>query len=139
MLARCIQSISDIKYREINLQRGQFTFLTRICECPGTNLIELSNILKVDKATTTKVVQKLMKENYVLRERNDADKRGWHLFPSIKAQEIYQYIIEEENRNIEVCFTGFSIEEKDNVYQLLKRMRENIEQDWKKLKNHKKI
>lgn len=137
MLARCIQSISDIKYREIRLQRGQFIFLTRICESPGINLIELSNILKVDKATTTKATQKLMEENYVLRERNSADKRMWHLFPSTSAQEIYPYIIQEENRNIESCFTGFSSEEKDIVYQLLKRMRENIEQDWKEQKNYK--
>lgn len=137
MLARCIQSISDIKYREINLQRGQFIFLTRICENPGINLIELSNMLKVDKATTTKAIQKLMKENYVLRKRNDEDKRGWHLFPSAKAQEIYSYIIQEENRNIDVCFTGLSAEERDLAYQLLKRMRENIEHDWKELKNYK--
>lgn len=137
MLARCIQSISDIKFRKIKLQRGQFIFLTRICEYPGINLIDLSNILKVDKATTTKAVQKLMKENYVLRERNDADKRGWHLFPSVKAQEVYQYIIQEENRNIEICFTGLSRAERDTVYQLLRRMRENIEQDWKEIKNHK--
>lgn len=137
MLARCIQSISDIKFREIKLQRGQFIFLTRICEYPGINLVDLSNILKVDKATTTKAVQKLMKENYVLRARNDTDKRGWHLFPSIKAQEVYQYIIQEENRNIEICFTGLSLEERDNIYLLLKRMRENIEQDWKELKNYK--
>lgn len=137
MLARCIQSISDIKYREIRLQRGQFIFLTRICECPGINLIELSNILKVDKATTTKAIQKLMEENYVVRERNHSDKRMWHLFPSSTAQEIYPYIIQEENRNIEICFNGFSPEEKDTVYQLLKKMRENVEQDWKELKRHK--
>jgi len=137
MLARCIQSISDIKYREINLQRGQFIFLTRICESPGVNLIELSNILKVDKATTTKVVQKLMKENYVLRERHEADKRGWYLYPSVKAKEVYQYIIQEENKNIEICFTGLGLEERDTVYQLLTRMRENIEQNWKKVKNYK--
>lgn len=137
MLARCIQSISDINFREINLQRGQFTFLTRICENPGVNLMELSNLLKVDKATTTKAVQKLLKEDYVMRERNQEDKRGWHLFPSMKAKEIYPYIIQEENRNIEICFTGLSLEERETVYQLLKRMRENIEHDWKELKNYK--
>lgn len=137
MLARCIQSISDIKYREIRLQRGQFIFLTRICECPGINLIELSNILKVDKATTTKAIQKLMEENYVLRERNNIDKRMWHLFPSSMALEVYPYIIQEENRNIDICFNGFSSEEKETVYQLMKRMRENVELDWKELKKYK--
>ncbi|SMC48948.1 MarR family winged helix-turn-helix transcriptional regulator [Sporomusa malonica] len=130
-LARCIQSISDIKFREIKLQRGQFIFLTRICEYPGINLIDLSNILKVDKTTTTKAVQKLMDEGYVLRERSDEDKRMWHLFPSAKAQNVYSYLIEEENRNIECCFTGFSPEDRETVLKLLKRMRENIEQDWK--------
>lgn len=137
MVARCIQSISDIKYREFELQRGQFIFLTRICEYPGINLIELSNILKVDKATTTKAIQKLIKENYVLRERDDTDKRMWHLFPSLKATEIYTYIIQEENRNIEICFKGLNPEERHTVYQLLKKMRENIEQDWKELKSYK--
>jgi len=137
MLARCIQSISDIKFREIKLQRGQFIFLTRICECPGVNLVEISNILKVDKATTTKAVQKLMDENYVRRERGNDDKRMWHLFPSAKAKEAYSYIIQEENQNIESCFNGFNLEEKEAVFQLLKKMRENIEQDWKELKNFK--
>jgi len=137
MLARCVQSISDIKFREIKLQRGQFVFLTRICEQKGINLIDLSNILKVDKATTTKAVQKLMEEGYVRRERNAEDKRMWHLFPSLKAEKVYQTIIEEENRNIENCFSGFTASEKENAYGLLKRMRENMEQDWKKQKTLK--
>ncbi|SDF20794.1 MarR family winged helix-turn-helix transcriptional regulator [Sporomusa acidovorans] len=136
-LARCIQSISDIQYRNYNLQRGQFIFLTRICEHPGINLIELSHILKVDKATTTKAVQKLMQENYIVRERDRADKRMWHLFPSTKAKEVYPCIIEEENRYIEICFQGFTQKEKDHVGRLLKKMRENIEQEWKALKSYK--
>lgn len=137
MLARCIQSISDIKFRELKLQRGQFVFLTRICEKPGINLVELSDILKVDKATTTRAIQKLMDEGYVRRERSSEDKRMLHLFPSTKAQKIYSCIIDEENRNIENCFLGFSSAEKETIYCLLKRMRENIEQDWRESKTFK--
>lgn len=137
MLARCIQSISDIKFRELKLQRGQFIFLTRICEYPGLSLVELSSLLKVDKATTTKAIQKLIAENYVIKERDSVDKRMWHLYPSAKAKANYPYIIDEENRNIESCFAGFSEQEKETVYLLLKRMREGIELDWKQLKSGK--
>lgn len=137
MLSRCIQSISDIKFREIHLQRGQFTFLTRICENQGINLVDLSNLLKVDKATTTKAVQKLIAENYVTRRREDGDQRMWHLFPTVKASEIYPYIIEEENGNIANCFQGFTETEQDSILQLVRRMRENIEQEWKVLKTTK--
>ncbi|QDR79488.1 MarR family winged helix-turn-helix transcriptional regulator [Sporomusa termitida] len=136
MLSRCIQSISDIKFREFKLQRGQFIFFTRICENPGINLIDLSNILKVDKATTTKAIQKLLAEDYVWRTRDSMDKRMWHLFPSLKAQKIYSYLIQEENRNIEICLQGFTQAERDLVHRLLKKMRENIELDWKALKSY---
>ncbi len=133
-LARAIQSVNDIRFRKIKLQRGQFIYLTRICEYPGINMIELSNILRVDKATTTKAVQKLMEEGYILRERDEEDKRMWRLSPATKAKDIYSLLIEEENRNLEVCFKDFTQEEKEVAHTLLKRMRENVDQDWRERK-----
>ncbi len=135
MLARAIQSISDIKFKEINLQRGQFVFLTRVCENPGINQIDLSNLLKVDKATTTKAIQKLIDVGYITKVRDEEDKRMWRLYPAEKAKSVYSIIIEAENRNIAVCFATFAESEKLSVYNLVKRMRQNIEEEWKKLKN----
>jgi DNA-binding MarR family transcriptional regulator len=133
-IARAIQSVNDIRFKKLDLQRGQFIFLTRIHEYPGINMIELTNMLRVDKATTTKAIQKLLEEGYVLRERDDADKRMWHLYPSEKAREIYPLLIEEENRNLDVCFMDFAPDEKETAYSLLKRMRDNIDKDWRERK-----
>lgn len=135
MLARAIQSISDIKFKEINLQRGQFVFLTRVCENYGINHIDLSNLLKVDKATTTKAIQKLIDLGYITKEQDEKDKRMWRLYPTKKAQSVYPIIIIEENRNIAVCFKDFTEPDKQQVYNLVKKMRENIEEDWMKIKN----
>ncbi|MCT8976655.1 MarR family transcriptional regulator [Clostridium sp. CX1] len=135
MLSRCIHSISDIKFKEINLQKGQFIFLTRICENPGINQIDLSTLLKVDKTTTTKAIQKLIEADYIDKKRDDIDKRMWRLYPKEKGLDIYSFIIDEENRNIKVCFQNFSKEEKELACQLVKKMRENIENDWKEIKN----
>lgn len=129
-VARCIHTLADVKYREINLQRGQFTFLTRICEHPGVNLAELSALLKVDKTTTTKAVQKLMTAGYVRRERDAVDKRMWRLVPSERALEAYPGVIAEENRSIDICFAGFSAAERAAALGLLGRMRANIEREW---------
>lgn len=134
-LSRSIQSISDIKFKEINLQRGQFVFLTRVCENPGINQIDLSSILKVDKATTTKAIQKLIAEGYISKERDMKDKRMWRIYPTDKAKGVYPFIIEEENRNITSCFSAFTENEKQLAFSLVKKMRENIEEDWKKHKN----
>lgn len=135
MLSRCIHSISDIKFKELNLQKGQFIFLTRVCENPGINQIDLSNLLKADKTTTTKVIQKLIEADYISKKRDNIDKRMWRLYPEKKGLETYEFIIQEENRNIRVCFNDFTEEEKELVYKLVKKMRENIEDDWKEIKN----
>ncbi|MHC6178548.1 MarR family winged helix-turn-helix transcriptional regulator [Clostridium sp. JNZ X4-2] len=121
--------------KEIKLQKGQFRFLTRICENPGVNQVDLSNLLKVDKTTTTKVIQKLTEADYVNRERDDSDKRMWRLYPSEKALNIYPVIIDEENRYIQVCFCNLNEKEKKSAYELVKKMRESIEDIWKKAKN----
>ena len=134
-LARSVHSVSDIRFRDLCLQKGQFIFLTRICENPGINLIDLSNMLKVDKTTTTKAIQKLNEEGYVQKKREAGDQRMWRLFPLTKALEAYPLIIEEENRNIEACLQGFTCGEKSEVILLLRKMRENIEARWKSVKN----
>lgn len=123
-----------MKFKELKLQKGQFTFLTRICENPGINQIDLSNILKVDKTTTTKAIQKLIDAGYISKEKDDTDKRMWRLYPKKKALEDYEFIIDEENRNIGVCFDKFSEEEKEMVYELVRKMSKNIESDWKEVK-----
>lgn len=134
-LSRCIQSISDIKFKELNLQKGQYIFLTRVCENPGINLIDLSNILKVDKTTTTKAVQKLIESGYIIKNRDNVDKRIWHLYPTDSGLKIYALVIEEENSNIQTCFSSFTANEEEEALKLLKKMRENIESHWKEIKN----
>lgn len=131
-ITRCINSISDIKYKNINLQKSQFIFLIRVCENPGINQRDLSKLLKVDKTTTAKAIQKLINIGYIERKEDPSDKRMWRLYPLQKALEAYDYITEEENRVNKDYYNNFNKEEKKLVYKLLKKLRENIENDWNK-------
>ena len=136
-VARCVQSLSDVNFKKLALQRGQFVFLTRICESPGLHLLELSHLLKVDKATATKAVQKLEAEGYVRKEQNQTDKRMVHLFPTERAQEVYPELIAEENRYLARCFAGMTKDEQARAETLLRRIRENIEAEWLVMKTGK--
>jgi DNA-binding MarR family transcriptional regulator len=136
MVARCIQSISDINFKELCLQKGQYIYLTRICENPGISLIDLATMLKVDKSSATKAIPKLEEAGYISKRRDDGDKRLWRLYPEKAALRVYESVISEENRNISVCFKGFSDSEKQAALGLMKRMRENIEDDWKEIKKY---
>ena len=127
----------EIKFKELGLQKSQFLYLIRIHEHPGINLIQLSSMLKVDKTTTTKVVQKLLDKGFITKEKDAIDRRSYNLYPTSKSIDIYNEIIAEENRNIDICFKGFDENQKETVYELVKKMRKNIENDWYEIKNYR--
>ena len=133
-LSRCVHAISDAKFKKLQLQKGQFIFLTRICEHPGLNQIDLSNLLKVDKTTTAKAVQKLIEHGYIHKVKDSVDQRMWRLHPLEKGLATYRLVIAEENRNIAICFAGLSAADQQTVGRLIRMMRENLETDWSELK-----
>lgn len=136
-VSRCIYSIGDIKYKDKNLQRGQFIFLLRICENQGINLIELSNLMKVDKTTSTKAVQKLINEGYLEKKEDSLDRRIWRVYPTLKGQEVYRYIAHEEEKSSEIYYKDFSKKEKEDLFILLEKMKKNIEGTWNEIKKPK--
>lgn len=133
-LYRSINSKADSKYKQFNLQKGQYMFITRVCENPGINFMDLSNMLKVDKTTTTKAVKKLIDIGYLNKQQDENDKREYKLTPTKKALDVYEFIIREESKQFEISFKGFSEEEKKTATELIKRMSENIEEYWLDIK-----
>lgn len=134
-LYRAINSKADSKYKQFDLQKGQYMFITRVCENPGINFMDLSNMLKVDKTTTTKAVKKLIDIGYLNKQQDENDKREYKLTPTNKALDVYEFIIREESKQFEISFKGFSEEEKQMATRLIKRMSENIEEYWLDIKN----
>lgn len=137
-LTRAIHYINDISFRKLHLQKGQFVFVTRICENEGIHFTQLSELLKVDKTTTTKAVNKLIEAGYIFKIQNKEDKREYQLFPTEKGKELYHFIIEEENKNIELCFKGLSKEEIEQACTIVKKMSQNYESQWNTIKNRRK-
>ena len=118
-LARTIHYLHDLHFKELALQRGQFIFLTRICENTGINQNDLSLLLKVDKSTTAKAVQKLTAAGY------------------INALLLYDQIITEENTSLQLCLQNFTASERKELNRLFKKMCANLETHWQKTKGQK--
>ena len=69
-LTREIHALYELKFKNYDLHRGQFLFLTRVYENPGITLGNLSYELKMDKTTITRAIQKLIDYGYVYKEQN---------------------------------------------------------------------
>jgi len=139
IIARSLDSISNIEFKEVDLTRGQYLYLVRVCENPGIILERLANLIKVDKTTAARAVQKL-ERNGILERREDAiNKKIKKIYPTKKGKEIYPFIKRENEYSNSVALKGFNEEEQAQIYDLLMRVQNNVEDDWDYVKSgHKR-
>ena len=134
MIERALDSISNIEFKDINLSNLQFLYVVRIYEHPGIIAEQLANLIKVDRTTLARAVRRLEKQGYVYRESDPDNKKIKHLYVTEKGKQIYPFIIRENSHSNEVALQGFTPKEAHQGHDYLKRIRQNIDADWKFVK-----
>ena len=82
-----------------NMTFSQFFILDMVAEKGTLKLADLHEILLVDKSTTTRLVNPLVKQGLVLREKSNHDSRAINLTLTKKGKSVRQ--------NVWACLSGF--------------------------------
>lgn len=75
MIARALDSISNIEFKEFDLTKGQYLYVVRICENPGIIQAQLLELIKVDKSTATRALQKLEMNGFIEKKDDPHNKK----------------------------------------------------------------
>lgn len=134
MITRCFESISNIEFKELNLSKGQYIYLVRICENPGIIQERVAEMLKVDRTTASRSIKKLVSDGFVKKQSDDHNKKILKLYPTEKGENIYLFLRKEEEYSCEIALNKFSQKEKEIILKLLQKIRKNIEPDWELVK-----
>ena len=138
MIARALDSISNIEFKEYNLTKGQYLYIVRICENPGIIQEKLAEMIKVDRTTAARAIKKLEMNGFIEKKDDEHNKKIKKLFPTDKGKHVYPYIKRENDHSNSVALAGFSDREVENIFHLLQRVRKNIEVDWEFVKKGNK-
>jgi len=134
MIARCLATISDIEFKDLNLAKGQYLYLVRVYENPGIIQEKLANLLKVDRTTTAKAVKKLIEAGYIEKVKTEENKKEFKLFCTQKGKDIYSFLKNEENYTTAMSLSNLTDDEKEKLFKMLVSMRTNIEDEWIQIK-----
>lgn len=132
IVSKCI-SISSRKSQvyyknrleELGISTGQYMYLVSLCENEGVSQEQLGEIVGINKSTTAKIIAQLEAEGHVRREADPADKRGYKLYPTQKAKDIYPLVIDILDQWNEHLTEGLSKEERKTLFELMSRVEEN--------------
>ena len=138
MIARALDSISNIEFKEVDLTRGQYLYLVRICENPGIIQEKLAEMIKVDRTTTARAIKKLEKNGMIKKEQDQENRKIRHLYPTSKGKTVYPLIIRENEHSNQVALQGITEEEAQQLKTLLEKVSANVSDDWNFVKKGNK-
>ncbi|MCI4137674.1 MarR family transcriptional regulator [Bacillus vallismortis] len=138
MIARALDSISNIEFKDLDLTRGQYLYLVRIYENPGIIQEKLAEMIKVDRTTAARAIKKLEMQGFIQKMPDEQNKKIKKLFPTEKGKKVYPLLRREGEHSTEVALSGFTPEEKETISVLIHRVRNNIERDWEYVKKGNK-
>ncbi len=138
MIARALDSIANIEFKEYDLTRGQYLYLVRICENPGIIQEKLAEMIKVDRTTASRAIKKLEANGFIEKRADSTNKKIKKIFPTEKGKAIAPNISKENDHSERVALQGMSEEETALLRGLLQRVRNNVEGDWEYVKKGNK-
>lgn len=138
MIARSLDSLSNIEFKEIDLSKGQYLYMVRVCENPGIIQEKLAEMIKVDRTTAARALMKLEEKGFIEKQDDANNRRIKKLYPTEKGRTVYPFIIREHEHSNSVALEGFSEDEADILLRLLRRVRKNVEKDWEYVKKGNK-
>lgn len=102
--------------------------LTALYENEGKlTMKQIAQTIGKDKSTITPLVKKLMDLGYVMKEKNEIDKRVTYIILTGKGKEIEAKFNGISNKVSAAAYKNFSAEEKDVFLRLLKKLNNNFD------------
>ncbi|MDF2038394.1 MarR family transcriptional regulator [Cytobacillus oceanisediminis] len=138
MIARALDSISNIEFKELDLTKGQYLYLVRICENPGIIQEKLAEMIKVDRTTAARAIKKLEMNGFIEKKDDEQNKKIRKLFPTEKGEKAFPFIKREHEYSNLIALEGFTEKEAETIFNLLQRVRKNVEKDWEYVKKGNK-
>ena len=138
MIARSLDSLSNIEFKEYDLTKGQYLYLVRICEDPGIIQEKLAEMIKVDRTTAARAIKKLEINGFIEKKNDATNKKIKRLHPTDKGKQVYPLLKREGEYSNKVALAGLSDEETETIFNYLQRVRKNIEVDWELVKRGNK-
>lgn len=128
ILDRLMKMYYDRGLADFEIGWGQQFYVEYLYDHPGASAQEMAQCIRVDKATLTKVIKKLLALDYIKVTADEKDKRVKRLYLTEKALPAAQRIKEIHNSFYQTVCAGLSPDSVQLTEETLAQMVENVNQ-----------
>lgn len=137
-IARALDSIANIEFKEYQLSKGQYLYLIRIFENPGIIPDRLAEMIKVDRTTAARAIKKLEEKGFIRKEADDVNKKIRRLFVTEDGAKLVPIIQLENQYSNQIALQNLSKKEVEAFSKALKIVAATIDKEWTSVKKGNK-
>ena len=127
ILYRKGQVYKNIYLKKCDLTASEQPFMSALYHEDGVSQDILSKYLVIDKASTARVIQSLIKKGFVKKEKDSEDKRINRIYLTEKGKSIKGDVVGVLDSWKDILTSDMDENEKEIAYEYLKRMTVNVE------------
>lgn len=137
-IARALDSIANIEFKEYQLSKGLYLYLIRIFENPGIIPDRLAEMIKVDRTTAARAIKKLEEKGFIRKEADDVNKKIRRLFVTEDGAKLVPIIQLENQYSNQIALQNLSKKEIEAFSKALKIVAATIDKEWTSVKKGNK-
>jgi DNA-binding MarR family transcriptional regulator len=130
VIARALDSIANVEFKKFDLTKGQYLYLVRVGENPGIIQEHVAEMIKVDRTTAARSVQKLETKGLITRLPDEKNKKIKRLYLSDQGKKVFPIIERENVYSNQIALESLSEEQTTELERLLKIVSQNIDKNW---------
>ena len=137
-IARALDSIANIEFKEYQLSKGQYLYLIRIFENPGIIPDRLAEMIQADRTTAARAIKKLEEKGFIRKEADDVNKKIRRLFVTEDGAKLVPIIQLENQYSNQIALQNLSKKEIEAFSKALKIVAATIDKEWTSVKKGNK-
>ncbi|MGM0241022.1 MarR family winged helix-turn-helix transcriptional regulator [Enterococcus sp. AZ103] len=134
VIARSLDGIANVEFKQFDLTRGQYLYLVRIAEQPGIIPDQLAELIKVDRTTAARAISKLENHDFIEKKNDPENKKIKRLYVTDQGQAAAAFILRENNYSNQMALHNLSAIEIAELARLMTMVKKNVEADWEYVK-----
>lgn len=125
-VSRLMRGWFDARAQDMGLTRAQWRVLVHLAGREGANQAALAEILEIDTVTLSRHIDRLERDGWLERRRDEADRRAWQLFLLEPSRPILKKMEMLATETVAVAMDGIEDGERERFLKTLAHIKTNL-------------
>ncbi len=136
-LQRVMVQVVDEEMAKVGLTNAQLRVILHLSHQEGVTQVSLSDEIGIKKASVGVLLERLQEKGLVERRADPGDRRANLIYLSAKARALLEPIYDTGSAVLDGLMAGFSKSEREQLVDLLLRVKANADGMWRQLEAEK--